>query len=318
MDLRNIGTSGLKVSALGLGCNNFGVRLNQVASEAVVHAALDNGVTLFDTADVYPMGVGKISEQYLGKALGKSRKDVVLASKFGMKMDVDGIKIGGSRRYIMAAVEDSLRRLGTDWIDLLQFHAPDPDTPIDETLAALDDLIKAGKVRYIGSSNFSAWQVVEAQYVARELGANRFVVTQEGYSMLTCGIESEVIPVCQKYGLGLLPFFPLESGVLTGKYAVGQGAPEGTRLATTAHLAKQFMTDAKVAKAAQLDDIARSAGLALIDLAFSWLLRNSVVPSVIAGASTPGQIARNAQAVAVKLDAELLAKITDCLNADVS
>ncbi len=314
MELRNIGTSGLKVSTLGLGCNNFGGRLDQTATETVVHAALDAGVTMFDTADVYPMGVGGASESFLGTALAKRRKDVVLASKFGMKMDEDGVKSGGSRRYIVAAVEDSLKRLNTDWIDLLQFHAPDPDTPIDETLAALDDLIRAGKVHYIGSSNFSAWQTVEAQYVALEMGANRFIVTQEGYSMLNRKIEAEVIPVCQKYGLGVLPFFPLESGILTGKYLVGQPAPEGSRLAKSQRMADQFMTDSNVAKATQLDAIAKSAGLELIDLAFGWLLRDAVVPSVIAGASNGSQIARNAQAVDVKLDSELLAKITACLN----
>ena len=314
MELRNIGASGLRVSALGVGCNNFGVRLDEAESAAVVNAAIDLGVTLFDTADVYPMGIGGTSEQFLGKGLGKRRKDVVLATKFGMRMDLENVKSGGSRRYIMAAVEDSLKRLGTDWIDFLQFHAPDKNTPIDETIAALDDLIKAGKVRYIGSSNFSAWQVVEAQYVARELGANRFIATQEGYSMLTRKIEAEVIPVCQKYGLGVLPFFPLESGVLTGKYSLGQGAPAGTRLATSAGLAKQFMTDAKVAKAMQLDEIAKSSGLGLIDLAFAWLLRDAVVPSVIAGASTPEQINRNAQAVAVTLDAEMLERISACLD----
>lgn len=314
MELRNIGTSGLRVSALGVGCNNFGVRLDKAQSAAVVNAALDIGVTLFDTADVYPMGIGGTSEEFLGKGLGKRRKDIVLATKFGMKMDPEGVKAGGSRRYIIAAVEDSLKRLGTDWIDFLQFHAPDPNTPIDETLSALDDLIKAGKLRYIGSSNFSAWQVVEAQYVTRELGANRFIATQEGYSMLTRSIEAEVIPICRKYGLGVLPFFPLESGILTGKYGIGQGAPAGTRLATSPHLAEQFMTDAKVAKAVQLDEIAKSAGLSLIDLAFAWLLRDAVVPSVIAGASTPAQIERNAQAVTVKLDSALLDKITACLD----
>ena len=313
MEIRNIGTSGLRVSALGVGCNNFGGRLDQSATTAVVHAALDAGVTLFDTADVYPMGDGGASETFLAAGLGARRKDVVLASKFGMKMDPEGVKCGGSRRYIMAAVEDSLKRMGTDWIDLLQFHAPDPLTPIDETIAALDDLIKAGKVRYVGSSNFSAWQVVEAQFVARELGATRFIATQEAYSMLTRDVETDVIPVCQKYGLGVLPFFPLESGVLTGKYHVGQTAPAGSRLAGSPRLAQKFQTDAKVAKATQLNDIAKSAGLELTDLAFAWLLRDGVVPSVIAGASTPAQIARNARAVTVTLDADLLARIDACL-----
>ncbi|MFT4961524.1 MAG: aryl-alcohol dehydrogenase-like predicted oxidoreductase [Paracoccaceae bacterium] len=289
------------MSALGLGCNNFGGRL-------------DAGVTLFDTADVYPMGVGGASEVFLGAGLAERHKNVVLATKFGMKMDEAGVKSGGSRRYIVAAIEASLKRLNTDWIDLLQFHAPDADTPIDETLAALDDLIRVGKIRYIGSSNFSAWQLVEAQYAARELGSNRFIVTQEGYSMLTRGIEAEVIPVCQKYGLGVLPYFPLESGVLTGKYSIGQAAPAGTRLATSPHLADQFMTSTKVAKASQLDAIAKAAGLGLNDLAFAWLLRDALVPSVIAGVSNAAQIDRNAQAMAAPLGTDLLAKIGACLN----
>jgi len=314
MEMRNVGASGLKVSTLGIGCNNFGVRLDAGQSAAVVHAALDHGVTLFDTADVYPMGEGGTSEDFLGKALGERRNDAIVATKFGMKMDPEGTRRGGSRRYIIKAVDDSLRRLGTDWIDLLQFHEPDPDTPIDETLRALDDLIRAGKVRYIGSSNFAGWQVVEAHYLARELGLNRFVVTQELYSLLSRDVEREVIPACQKYGMGLLPFFPLASGILSGKYELGKGAPEGTRLATSQSLADMFLSEQNLVEAGKLADVAASCGKGLIDLAFAWLLRDAVVPSVIAGASTPEQVARNAEAVAWQMSADDIAKVSSALT----
>jgi aryl-alcohol dehydrogenase-like predicted oxidoreductase len=303
MEYRNIGASGLKVSTLGIGCNNFGGRLDLAQSKAVVHAALDHGVTHFDTADVYPMGSGGASEDCLGQGLGPRRVDVVVATKFGMKMDPEGRLQDGSRRYVIDAVEASLGRLGTDWIDLLYLHKPDPDTPIDETLRALDDLIRAGKVRYVASSNFEAWRSVEAHYIARVLGLNRFIATQEQYSLLSRDVEKEVIPVCEKYGLGLVPFFPLESGVLSGKYAVGKGAPAGTRLATSKPLADRFMTPQGLEAAARLTDVAKAGDKELIDLAFAWLLRAPVVPSVIAGASTPAQVARNAEAVACKLSA---------------
>lgn len=303
MEMRNIGASGLKVSTLGVGCNNFGGRLDLAQSKAVVHAALDHGVTHFDTADVYPMGAGGASEEFLGKGLGKRRAEVVVATKFGMKMDPEGRLQGGSRRYLTGAVEASLRRLGTDWIDLLYLHKPDPDTPIEETLRALDDLIRAGKVRYIASSNFEAWRIVDAFHVARELGLNRFIATQERYSLLSRDVEKEVVPVCRRFGVGVLPFFPLESGVLSGKYAAGK-APEGTRLTTSKALADMFLTAEKLNAAGRLSDVAKAGGMELIDLAFSWLLRSPVVPSVIAGASTPAQIARNAEAAASTISAD--------------
>lgn len=295
MDYRTVGNSGLKVSTLGLGCNNFGGRLDEAASHNVIHAALDAGVTLFDTADVY--GGRGPSERIVGTGLGARRADVVLATKFGMKMNDEGTKKGGSRRYMMAAVEDSLSRLGTDWIDLLYLHAPDPETPIEETLKALDDLVRQGKVRYIASSNFSAWQQVEAQLLARELGTERFIATQEEYSLLVRDVEDEVLPVCKKYGVGLVPYFPLTSGLLSGKVRKGQPVPEGSRL-TPKEAQERWITEARLDKVEELAGKAEAAGGEIIDLAFAWLLRDPVVPSVIAGATKVEQIERNAKAVA--------------------
>lgn len=291
MELRRMGASGLKVSALGLGTNNFGGRMDEAASARVIHAALDIGVNHIDTADIYSTGA---SEEIIGRALGGRRQDVVLATKLGMKMPWGR---GGSRRHMMRAVEDSLTRLKTGWIDLLYLHEPDAETPIDETLRGLDDLIRAGKVRYVGSSNFAAWQVAQAQHIARELGTHRFVATQERYSLINRDVEREVVPVSKAYGVGLVPFFPLEAGLLTGKFRPGQAAPEGTRLANPAQAAR-FLKDDWMARAEELRGVAEAAGKELIDLAFGWLLRDPVVPSVIAGASTPEQVKRNAEAVA--------------------
>src|SRR5256885_10721762 len=218
MNLRNLGKSGLRVSLVGLGCNNFGQRMDLESSTKVIHKALDCGITLFDTADVYGGRGG--SETVLGQVLGERRKDIVLASKFGMPMD-EGEKKGASRRYIMAAVEASLRRLKTDWIDLYQQHRPDPLTPIEETLRALDDLVRAGKVRYIGCSTLPAWQVVEVQWTSRHLGLHHFISCQEEYSLLARDLDRDMMPVLEAYGLGLLPYFPLASGLLTGKHKLG-------------------------------------------------------------------------------------------------
>ena len=228
MTYRQLGDSGLTVSTVGLGCNNFGRRLDQEGTTAVVSAAIDAGVTLFDTADIYGLGA---SEELLGAALGKQRENVVVATKFGMDMQgANGPDWGvrGSRRYIRTAVEASLRRLGTDWIDLYQLHRPDPQTPIGETLAALDELVREGKVRYIGSSNLTGWQVVDADWTARSAGTERFVSAQNEYSLLERDVEEELVPACEHVGVGLLPFFPLASGLLTGKYRRGEPAPEGT------------------------------------------------------------------------------------------
>ena len=221
MEFRNLGNSGLKVSTVGLGCNNFGMRIDADQTRAVVHAALDAGINFFDTADVYG---GQKSEVFLGQALkGIDRDSVVIATKFAMPTG-EG-RQGASRRYIMSAVEASLDRLGTGYIDLYQQHRPDPDTPIEETLRALDDLVSAGKVRYLGNSNFNGWQLADADWTARSEGLNRFVSAQNHYNLLDRRIEREVLPACERFGLGQLPYFPLASGLLTGKYDRGQPAP---------------------------------------------------------------------------------------------
>ena len=227
MQIRNLGGSGLRVSAVGLGCNNFGQRTDLETSRKVIHKAIDLGITLFDTADIYA-GMGG-SETVLGEVLGDRRKDIVLATKYSKPMSNDGTKQGASRRYIMSAVEASLTRLKTDYIDLYQQHDYDPLTPIEETLRALDDLVRQGKVRYIGNSNFPAWRIAEAEHVARAMNVSRFVSCQDEYSLVVRGIEKDLLPAAQEYKLGLLPFFPLASGLLTGKYKRGAAAPDDTR-----------------------------------------------------------------------------------------
>ena len=307
MELRNLGKSGLRVSVVGLGCNNFGGRIDLEASRAVVHRALDLGITLFDTADIYGERGG--SEAALGAILGDRRKDIVLATKFGGPMDDGGRLKGASRRYVMTAVEASLRRLRTDWIDLYQLHFPDPLTPIEETLRALDDLIAQGKVRYIGCSNLPAWQMVEALWTARDLGLNAFASCQDEYSLLVRGVERELLPAASAYGLGLLPYFPLASGLLTGKYERGRPAPGDTRFANMRGLAERYMTDANFAAVEKLKAFAEARGRTLLELAFSWLAARPQVASVIAGATRPEQVEQNVRAVGWTLAAGDLAEI---------
>jgi aryl-alcohol dehydrogenase-like predicted oxidoreductase len=227
MEYRRLGDSGLKVSEVGLGCNNFGGRMEQAAATAVVDTAIEAGINFFDTADIYG---GLQSEVMLGQALGARRHDVVLATKFAMPVGKGHDQRGGSRRYVIQALEASLKRLGADYVDLYQMHTPDPDTPIEETLRALDDLVTAGKVRYIGNSNFNGWRIADADWIARSGHLTRFVSAQNNYSILDRGVAAEVIPACERFGLGLLPWFPLAAGLLTGKYRRGEPAPEGTRL----------------------------------------------------------------------------------------
>jgi aryl-alcohol dehydrogenase-like predicted oxidoreductase len=305
---RRVGKSGLTVSTVGLGCNNLG-RANtatesQEATNAVVSAALDAGITLFDVADTYGREPG-LSETMLGKALGNRRADVVLATKFGMDMKgASGLDFGarGSRRYIIQAVEASLRRLGTDWIDLYQFHTPDPLTPIEETLAALDALVSSGKVRYIGHSNRAGWQIAQAEYVARQLGGARFISTQNHYNLLDRRAELEVTPAAEEFGLGVLPYFPLANGLLTGKYAPGH-APEGSRLS---HTRTNMVHDADWEQLGAFSRFAEQRGLTEIEVAFSWLAAQKSVASVIAGATRPEQVRQNAAAADwVPSDADL-------------
>ena len=294
MQLRNLGRSGLRVSVVGLGCNNFGGRIDLEASRKVVHKAIDLGITLFDTADTYGNFGG--SETCLGEILGARRKDIVLASKFGMAMNAEGTVKGASRRYIMSEVEASLKRLKTDWLDLYQLHAPDPLTPIEETLRTLDDLVRQGKVRYIGCSNLASWQVVEAQWTSKHLSLESFVSAQDEYSLVVRHIDRELVPALQAYDMGLLPFFPLASGLLTGKYKRNAPMPAGTRLTNTQRLAERFLTEVNWRTAEQLSDFAATRGHSLLELAFSWLACRPQVASVIAGATKPEQIEANVKA----------------------
>ncbi|WP_293898361.1 aldo/keto reductase [Phenylobacterium sp.] len=299
MKVRRLGNSGLKVSVVGLGCNNFGMRIDAAQTQGVVDAAIDAGITLFDTADIYG---GTKSEEFLGQVLGKRRHEIVLATKFGMAIGGDPKKRGGSRKWIMTAVEDSLRRLQTDYIDLYQHHQPDADTPVDETLRALDDLVTQGKVRYLGCSNYTGWQIADADWTAA--GQSRFVSAQNLYSLLERGVEAEVLPACDHFGLGFLPFFPLASGLLSGKYKRGEPPPEGTRLAAWGARGAQAMSDANFDKVEPLQAWAAERGHTLLDLAFAWLLGHAAVSSVIAGATTPEQVNTNAATAAWALSPE--------------
>lgn len=299
MDTRRLGHSGLAVSVVGLGCNNLGRRgsatQTQEGTDAVVRAALDAGITLFDVADNYGPEPGG-SEEMLGRALRGHRDEVVLATKFGMDLggangpDFDA---RGSRRYIRTAVEASLRRLGTDRIDLYQFHTPDPLTPIEETLDALDDLVREGKVGHIGHSNRAGWQVAEAEFVARRRGGARFVSSQSHYNLLDRRAELEIIPAAQAYGIGVLPYFPLANGLLTGKYSTGT-APEGSRLR---YSKPQLLESADLDQLRALGDFAREHGLTELEVAFSWLASRPAIGSVIAGATRPEQVRQNATAI---------------------
>lgn len=298
MEFRTLGASGIKVSAVGLGCNNFGGRIGAEESRAVIDRALAAGITLFDTADLYGNRGG--SETILGEYLGARRKDIVLATKVGMQMDDAGTLKGASRRYIATAVEASLTRLRTDWIDLYQIHTPDPLTPIEETLRALDDLVRAGKVRAIGSSNFSRSEIEAADKTARKAGTAAFVSVQDEYSLLARGVEAKVLPATRKLQLGFLPYFPLAGGLLSGKYRQGEAAPAGARLANPQR-SQRFLNDGNLAKVEALREFAKARGHSLLDLAFAWLLAEPAVSSVIAGATKPEQIDANVAAAAWRL-----------------
>ncbi|MGH7024792.1 MAG: aldo/keto reductase [Caulobacteraceae bacterium] len=311
MELRRVGASGLKVSEIGLGCNNFGMRIDQDQTSAVVAAALDAGIDFFDTADVYG---GAQSEVMLGKALGAKRRDVIVATKFAMPMGGSPHMRGGSRRYVMSAVEASLTRLGTDYIDLYQMHAPDADAPIEETLGALDDIVRAGKARYVGCSNFAGWLIADADWTAKVRGLNRFITAQNQFSLLERNVAREVIPACARFGLGLLPYFPLGSGLLTGKYHRGEPAPEGTRLAAGERRAEEALSERNFDRIEKLTAWAGERGHSLLELAFAWLLGHAVVPSVIAGATKPEQVKANAAAATWKLTAAEVAEVTDLVR----
>ena len=305
MQFRNLGRSGLRVSLVGLGCNNFGGRIDLEASRKVIDAAIEQGITLFDTADIYGERGG--SETVLGTVLGERRKQIVLASKFGMAMFHGGK--GGSRHYIMRAVEDSLTRLKTDWLDLYQLHTADPLTPIEETLRACEDLIRQGKVRYIGCSNLPAWQVVDAHWTARDRNLAGFASAQDEYSLLNRSAERELIPALARLGMGLLPYFPLANGALTGKYRRNAAMPEGARLTKLPERAGQIFSEQNWERIEKLEAFATERGRSLVELAFSWLAAQPVVSSVIAGATRPEQVAANVRAADWTLSPEDLAAI---------
>ncbi|MEU9714266.1 aldo/keto reductase [Streptomyces sp. NPDC047976] len=308
-----LGTSGLKVSAVGLGCNNFGGRLDARATRAVVDAALDSGITLLDTADIYGGRGG--SETHLGQALKGRRDQVVLATKFGY----DGVDMGygpaagsrGGRAYIRRAVEESLRRLDTDHIDLYQLHSPDPATPVAETLAALTELVTEGKIRYIGHSNLSGWQLAEAAHTARETGAVPFVSAQNEWSLLQRSAERELVPAARHYGLGVLPYFPLANGLLTGKIRRGAPVPAGSRLEGR----DSYLTEERLDTVEALAAIAEKHDRTVLELAIGWLSAQPGCSSVIAGATSPEQVRANAAAAGRPLEPELLAEIDEAAQA---
>jgi aryl-alcohol dehydrogenase-like predicted oxidoreductase len=291
MQTRLLGDGGPEVSVVGLGTNNFGRRCDYDQTLAVIDAALDAGITLFDTADIYGQGM---SEDYIGRALEGRRDRVVLATKFGMAMDENPTESRGAREYIRWAVEGSLRRLRTDVIDVYQLHRPDDSTPIEETLGAMNELVEEGKVRWIGASNFSAEQIETAEKVAREAGTARFVSVQNQYSLVEREAEDEVLPTCEKLGIGFLPYFPLASGLLTGKYRRGEEASEG-------RLAGQEIADARWDRTEALQAFADARGIAMLDLAFGGLLAQPAVSSVIAGATKPEQVRANVAAGELEL-----------------
>jgi aryl-alcohol dehydrogenase-like predicted oxidoreductase len=335
VEYRNLGRSGLLVSVVGLGCDNFGHRCDPKESAAIVHRAMDLGVTFFDTADIY--GPGGLSEEYLGKALEGHRQDAVIATKFvGPTGSFTGLlHMGTSRRHILYAVEASLRRLGTDFIDLYQVHFPYPGVPMEETLRALDDLVHQGKVRYIGCSNFSAWQLVDANWIARRQHLTPFISAQNAYNLLDRQLEKELIPACIDHGVGILPYFPLASGFLSGKYRPGQTKPQGARLAnerpTTEHLTGvpdaivrqvnaellRWVTPESVFTAqnfdllAKLEAFATARGHTILDLAIGWLVSQPGVSSVLVGASRPEQIEQNVNAADWRLTPAELAEVNE-------
>jgi len=308
MEYRNLGNSGLQVSVAGLGCNNFGRRCDAAQTKAVIDAAVDAGVTFFDTADVY--GPRGLSEELMAPAIKPHRRNIVLATKFSAPMGEGPLWAGGSRRYVMEAVDASLRRLDTDYIDLYQVHFPDRATPLEETMRALDDIVRAGKVRYIGCSNFDAWQVVEAQWIARTGHLTPFVSAQNHYNLLERRVERELVHACRKHGLGVLPYFPLANGFLTGKYRPGEPAPEGTRLgAMQGRGAERILNEPNFETLRKLEEFAQSRGHTMLELAMGWLSSQPHVASVIAGATKPEQVQQNAAAVAWKLTPEELAEV---------
>ena len=310
MKYRRLGNSGLKVSEIGLGANNFGRRVDVEGTATVIDRALNVGINLIDTANTY--GGGRRSEEYIGLALKGKREEALIATKAAMSMGDGPNDKGASRHHLTSELEISLRTLGTDYVDLYQVHFPDDDTPIDETLRALNDMVAQGKVRYIGCSNFAAWQVCEAIWTSRANGLAPFVSVQPHYSMMERTVEAELVPFCREYDVGILPYFPLASGFLTGKYRRGHAAPEGTRLAEGD---RGMFTDRNFDLLDSLAAFASNRGRTVLELAFAWLLANPNVSSVIAGATRTEQVDSNANAANWNLTAEEKSEVDALLDA---
>lgn len=316
MEYRRLGNSGLQVSALGMGTNVFGTDVDEAGADRIVGQFIDEGANFIDTADTYPpYGRKGSSEELVGKALKGGRRDkIVLATKFWGRMGEGPNDAGGSRHYVLRAVEDSLRRLDTDHIDLYQMHRPDPNTPIDETLSALDGLVTAGKVRYIGCSGYAGWQLVDALWTSREQHLAPFVSVQPEYNLLSRGIEKELIPACQKFGVGIIPYWPLAGGFLTGKYQRGQNRPADSRGGKRPQMIDRWESDQNWAAIDGLNAFATTQGHSLAELALAWLLARPNVSTVISGVSRAQQVTANARATEWKLTADDMKAIEAILN----
>ena len=310
MEYRRIGNSGLKVSAMGMGGNNFGMRADEEASIKVINHALEIGITYFDTAVLYTQGK---SEEILGKALKGKRSQVILATKFGHARTLAPNELGGSRRHIMKAIDESLRRLNTDYIDLYYMHHPDLETPIEETLRALDDVVRAGKIRYIGCSNFGGWQLAEALLTSKINNLASFIAIQSRYNMLDRSVEREVTPCCEAHNIGFIPWGPLASGFLTGKYRRGQEIAAGMRLEKAAPIYSDIVSDENFDKVAKLEAFAKERGHSVGELAIAWLLSHPWLASVIAGAMSPEQLSANVAAADWKLTEDEVAQIDELI-----
>ena len=312
MDYRTLGRSGLSVSIVGLGCNNLGRSVDAAGTAALVNACIDEGINFFDTADTY--GNRGLSETWLGAALKPHRNTMVLATKVSGRMGDAPLMAGASRRYLILAVEASLRRLGTDWIDLLQVHHPDPSTPIEETLSTLGDLVRSGKIRYIGCSNYSAVEVVEAAWTARSLRSHAYITTQARYNLLDQDVRAELLPACTRHGISLLPYYPLAAGLLTGKYRPGQAPAEGTRLSKPNPFYDGILSEKNFEALAKLEAFAAGHGRSILELAIGWLASQPVIGSVICGATRPDQVISNARASGWRLGADDLKQIDSIMG----
>ena len=323
MEYRRLGSSGLKVSVLGLGCNNFGGRTDERQSNLVLDRALEIGVNFIDTANQYSKGE---SEEIIGRALkSRRRSDVVLATKGGSLWSSGPNESGASRKHITDCVEDSLSRLETDYIDLYYIHRPDPNTPIEETLRALDDLVRQGKIRYIGSSNYAAWQACEALFTSRAMGLSSFICAQNEYSMLNRGVEKELAPFCSAHGVGIVPYWPLSGGFLTGKYRQGEGIPQGSRfddasktrpaqVALAKSYQERFLTESNFSLMARLEEFAGQHGHTVGEMALAWLASNPAVSSIISGASRPEQVDANAKGVEWAMSPQEISEVNEILD----